>query len=115
MEFWDGLVGTALVIGVGVCLVYVLISLMIPELGPSERTTSSLIGLSKDRWLVLAGALYFIAIGLELTKGMVEGSSIGETLFGLGRLLTVGGGLMILTVIGTEVLLSFKKKFRRAS
>jgi hypothetical protein len=115
MQFWDGLVGTALVIGVGVCLVYVIISLMMPELGPKERSAPSIIGFSKDRWLLLAGGLYFIAIALELTKGAVAGSTIGETLFGLGRLFTVGGGLAILTVAGTDMLLALKRRFRRAN
>jgi hypothetical protein len=115
MAFWDGLVGTALVIGVGVCLLYVIISLLMPELGPTERTTAGQGGLSKDRWLILAGVLYFIAIGLELTKWMVEGSTLGQTVFGLGELLTVGGGLAILTITGTDLLLSMKRRFRRTS
>ncbi|MBY0586533.1 hypothetical protein K2X85_05120 [bacterium] len=115
MAFWDGLVGTALVIGVGVCLLYVIISLLMPELGPNERTAPSALGLSKDRWLVLAGFLYFIAVGLELTKGWADGSSLGEMIYGLGRLFTVGGGLAILTVAGTDALLSFKRKFRRSN
>lgn len=104
MEFWDGLVSTALVIGVFVCGIYILISLLMPELAPEERSGGSQRKISPDRWLMIGGTLYLIAIGLELSKWWLD-----ETVFGIARLVIVGAGLAIMTVLGTDFLVTFRR------
>lgn len=110
MEFWDGLVSTALVIGVGVCVLYVILSLAMPELAPEDRPDAPSKRISKDRWLLIAGVLYLAAIGFELGKG-----TLGGLVSGVGRLAVVGAGLAILTVLTTDLLVSIQRRFRPKS
>ena len=107
MQFWDGMVGTALVVGVAVSIFYVVISILIPEIGPEDKADNWGNRITKDRWLQIAGLLYFIGIILELTK-----SYLPDMVFGLARLAVVGGGFFILTVLATDFVLHFQRQYR---
>lgn len=110
MEFWDGMVGTALVVGLAVSIFYVIVSILVPEIGPAEHEDRWGKKISKDRWLQLAGSLYFAGVVLELTKGYLP-----DIVFGLARLTIVGAGLLILTILLTDFILHIQRVFKLRS
>lgn len=110
MQFWDGMVGTALVVGLAVSIFYVIISILIPEIGPEEHGERWGKEITKDRWLQIAGVLYLVGIALELSK-----SYIPEAIFGLAKLTIVGAGLLIFTVLATDFILQYQRRYRPRS